>query len=458
MPGSLVGRVLAGRYRLDRAIGEGGMGAVLEATDLELGRRIAVKVLLLELGSDPKMVARFQQEALATARLSSPNIVAVTDFHAEPGEPPFLVMELLAGESLRDRMKRTPKMPVQAAVRIAVQLLGALAVAHAAGIVHRDIKPPNVFLVKTAGRDEELVKLLDFGIAKVARDLAKVHTTQGTVMGTPVYFAPEQLLGGEIDGRTDVHAVGVVLFEMLAGRRPFDADNAVDLAAAILHAAPPPLVALRSDVPPALADAIESALTKERTLRPTAEELAARLAPFAADAPASVAIVHVDPVRSPPPSPPRPPVRRRSIAPWIALGVVAAGAAGAAAYATSEDVPVVVASRVTAPVDASIDAAADAIDAATDATPDALVDDAPDASAARANDDEARSTRLYQARYAGIRGEHETVRDLLYAFVMDGGADDEEQRLLREACKALRDRACAAKVRELYAPTDAATE
>ncbi len=455
MPGSLVGRTLAGSYRLERAIGEGGMGAVYEATDLKLGRRVAVKVLLLD--ADEKMVKRFEQEALATARLASPNIVAVTDFRAEPGEPPFLVMELLAGESLRDRMKRAPRMPVRDAARIATQLLGALAVAHAAGIVHRDVKPPNVFLVKTAGSDEEIVKLLDFGIAKVHRELAKIHTTQGTLMGTPVYFAPEQLLGGEIDGRTDVHAVGVVLFEMLAGRRPFDAENPVDLTAAILHAAPPSLGDLRPDVPEELASAIADALAKERALRPTAEELAARIAPFASlSAAAAPAIVRIEPVRVEPPRTkavavvaPAAPRPRRSVAPWLALGVAALGAAGAVVYVT-EDVPIVVGASATAVVDAS--PADVAVDAPTDATPDAI----PEASAPTTSDeDDARRTRLYKARVAGMRGEHQIVRDLLYATVMDGGADPEEARLLREACKVLRDRACATAVREKYPPPDA---
>jgi serine/threonine-protein kinase len=289
-------------------------------------------------------------------------------------------------------------------------------------------------------------------------------------MGTPVYFAPEQLLGGEIDGRTDVHAVGVMLFEMLTGRRPFDEDNAVDLAAAILHAAPPALVELRPDVPAGLASAIADALAKERTLRPTAEALAARIAPFAAP-PAAGPIVRIEPVRvepvrakaapvavAPPPSPPR-----RSRAPLVVLAVIAIGAGAAVTYVTTEDVRVVAGSRVVA--DASVDVARDAetdapIDVAVDAPADATAGDAADATARTAADDEddARRTRIYKARVAGMRGEHEKVRELLSGTVLDGGADPEEARLLREACKLLRDRDCAAKVKALYPPPDADVE
>jgi serine/threonine protein kinase len=442
----LVGRTLAGTYRVERAIGEGGMGAVYEATDLRLDRRVAVKVLLFE--DDAKMVARFEQEARATAKLSSPNIVLVTDFRADPGEPPFLVMELLEGESLRDRMKREPRMPIAAAVRIVLQLLGALRVAHAAGVIHRDIKPANVFLVRTSGTADEIVKLLDFGIAKVRPDAAKLLTTAGSVLGTPAYFSPEQLLGTELDGRTDVHAVGILLFEMLAGRRPFEEKNAVDLTAAILHAAPMSIRALRADVPEALAAAITDALAKERTLRPTAEELSARIAVHARPSePIGIEPPRLAPLRLAPRA-------STSRAPWLVLGVFAVTAGGAAALLSNEEakpLPVASSDASGALEDAATAAGGGGTDAGNAPAGDALE---PKDEPSDDDDLDARRTRLYKARVAALRADHEEVRRILEARVRAGGATREEADLVRAACKAARDRECSAAVRELY-PVDA---
>jgi hypothetical protein len=384
-PGALKEK-LAGRYSLDRQIGEGGMGAVYVAFDEKEKRRVAVKVLLIE--DNEKLHARFEQEARATMELAHPNILRVTDFHAEKGKPPFLVMELLEGESLRERIKREKRLPIEEAVRIAIDLCDALAAAHAAGVIHRDVKPPNVFLVNSR---PERVKLLDFGIAKVRADFGKVHTTTGTVLGTPSYFAPEQLLAKEIDGRTDVFAVGVVLYEMLAGRRPFDERNPVDLTAAILESAPPALEKLRPEVPVPLALVVHDALAKDRFSRPTATELAQRLAPFG-------------------------PRRRSRLAPLFIVALAGAAAAGAVAYVTNEDAPIVVAPPP-ATVVASIDAA-----------PEASVRSTPDASAF-----------VEDARDAAAHGNVNLQRDLLKRAFDAGTSDEWALNELRTLCEGYAD-------------------
>jgi serine/threonine protein kinase len=387
---------LADRYDLDRQIGEGGMGAVYVAFDAKEKRRVAVKVLIAL--DDDKLRARFEQEARATMELAHPNIVRVTDFHAPPDKPPFLVMELLEGESLRDRMKREKRLTIEDAVRIAIELCEALAHAHAAGVIHRDVKPPNVFLVKPEGR----VKLLDFGIAKVRAEFGKVHTTTGTVLGTPSYFAPEQLLAKEIDGRTDVHAVGIVLYEMLSGQRPFMEENPVDLTAAILHRAPPPLEKLRPDVPKELVLAVHDALAKDRFSRPTASELAKRLAPFA----------------------PRRPSR---LAPFFVVALAGAAAAAAFAYRPSEEPSAAERPR---PTGEPVIVAAEA--AAVDASPGGTETVNLDAAAALA----AEADELREGGF--ITRE----RDLLKRAVKAGAADASILSRLGELCDAADDIPC----------------
>jgi eukaryotic-like serine/threonine-protein kinase len=250
------------------------MGVVYEAEQLDLRRRVAVKVLH---EVEPRAVERFMQEALATANLASPNVVTVLEFSpGGGGEPPFLVMELLSGEVLFSLLKRAGALPVARAVGIAAQVLAGLGAAHRAGIVHRDIKPSNVFLVPTvAGGD--LVKVLDFGIAKVL-DGEGMLTTTGSLLGTPAYFAPEQLRHEPADARTDLHAVGACLYEMLAAHRPWRATGPA-LTAEILRDLPIPLS--RADVPPGLVAVIERALAKDRAQRfASAEEMIDALRPW----------------------------------------------------------------------------------------------------------------------------------------------------------------------------------
>jgi Protein kinase domain len=263
--GDLVGRTLAGRYRVVRPIGRGGMGVVYEAVQLDLERRVALKVLL---DSDARALARFRQEALSTANLASPHIVTVSDLCEPPDAPPFLVMELLEGEPLGRLLSRERLVSATRAVGIAGQVLSALAVAHAQGIVHRDIKPANVFLVKTATSDD-FIKVLDFGIAKV--ESGGVKTTTGAIVGTPAYLAPEQILGGDVGPWTDTRAVGVLLYEMLSGARPWPGK---DPLVAVLTEPPAPL----GGVPDALAALVMRALADDAKERfRTADEMLAAL-------------------------------------------------------------------------------------------------------------------------------------------------------------------------------------
>ena len=222
----LSGTLLGGRYRLRSLLGRGGMGSVYAAVQEDLGRSVAVKILDPLLACDPGQLERFRREALASAALGHPNIVQVTDFSAPTNtQPPFLVMELLAGQSLGQLLDRESVVAPQRIAFIASQLLSALGAAHAAGIVHRDIKPDNVFLVSTSAF-HDLVKVLDFGIAKLATEEGGARLTgTGAMLGTPAYMAPEQARGAVVDHRADLYAVGATMYQALAGRLPHDAPS-----------------------------------------------------------------------------------------------------------------------------------------------------------------------------------------------------------------------------------------
>jgi eukaryotic-like serine/threonine-protein kinase len=273
----LVGRTLGQRYRLERAIGAGGMGAVFEATQLDLGRTVAVKVLV---DVDPRRVARLRQEAMTAGSLSCPHVVSIFDFQAPPDERPFIVMELLPGHSLAQLLTREPMVDVPRAARIAAQMLIGLEAAHRAEIVHRDVKPSNTWLVFGPGIDEH-VKLLDFGIAKMLGEGASFLTTAGAVLGTPAYLAPEQVRGFAIDARVDIHAMGVVLYEMLAGRRPYQGQGP-EFYAEILERVPAPLHQTAPHVPYALSQIVARALAKDPAARfARAADMRVALDPFA---------------------------------------------------------------------------------------------------------------------------------------------------------------------------------
>ena len=250
--------VLADRYELERLLGRGGMGEVWAAHDRRLGRRVAVKLLLTDLARQPAVRRRFETEARAAARLSHPNVVAVFDT-GEDDEVPYLVMECLPGPSLADVLRDGP-MPPPAARSMALQVLAALGAAHSAGMVHRDVKPGNIL------RAGDHWKVVDFGIAKSAEDVTDLTAT-GSVLGTPAYLAPERLHGQPATPSTDLYATGVVLYESLAGRKPFTADTPIAMAHQIATLPPEPLAELCPQVEPHVAAAVERAMAKDPAQR-----------------------------------------------------------------------------------------------------------------------------------------------------------------------------------------------
>jgi serine/threonine protein kinase len=255
------GDVIAERLRIDRLIGSGGMGAVFAATHLKTGRPVAVKVLVQRKVSAAARV-RFEQEALATGRITHPNVVVVHDAGAH--ETVFYIsMELLEGESLEDRLMRGVMSPAEV-VHVIREAASGLKAAHAAGVIHRDLKPPNLFLAREADRDRPRVKILDFGIAKLAPDAgALIRTGSLQMVGTPHYMAPEQLDGSvNVDARTDVFALGVTAFRALAGRKPFEGADAQAALARMLSEQAPPLRSVRPSVPPALAAIVDRAIRR----------------------------------------------------------------------------------------------------------------------------------------------------------------------------------------------------
>ncbi|HMC52207.1 MAG TPA: serine/threonine-protein kinase, partial [Acidimicrobiales bacterium] len=269
--------VLAGRYRLGPLLGRGGMADVRQGLDLRLGRPVAVKLLRPEMSAQPEVRRRFEEEARSAARLSHPNAVSVYDTGEDSGRP-FIVMERLPGETLADRIGRGPVAEAWL-LGIAHDVLGALAAAHAAGLVHRDVKPANI-LIGADGR----AKVADFGIAKSVEATGSGagdhgdHTATNVLVGTPAYLAPERLEGAPATTRSDIWALGAVLFESLAGTKPFPGTSAMAMAAAIQAGTPLALRQLRPDVSPRVADAAERALARRPEDRfATAEEMAEAL-------------------------------------------------------------------------------------------------------------------------------------------------------------------------------------
>jgi eukaryotic-like serine/threonine-protein kinase len=253
------GRRLGGRYRMGELLATGGMGEVWAAHDLLLDRPVAVKVLGGALAGDGRAAERLRREARAAGRLEHPSIARVLDLGEHDGRP-YLVMELLEGESLATRIDRAGPMPPDEAARVVAAVADALEAAHAAGVVHRDVKPGNVFLT-SAGE----VKVLDFGIAWCAHDAA---LTTGELLGTAAYLAPERVLGHRATPAADIYALGVVLYELLAGHRPFDADSEVELAMAHVNATPPSLREAAPSAPPFLIAASCQAMAKDPSVRP----------------------------------------------------------------------------------------------------------------------------------------------------------------------------------------------
>ncbi|MEU8435817.1 serine/threonine-protein kinase [Streptomyces sp. NPDC029216] len=293
------GERLAGRYRLDVRLGQGGIGEVWRGFDVHLGRAVAVKVLL-EFDASDELLGRFRREAAIGARLQHPGITVVHDIGQHENRL-FIVMELLEGEDLAHRLARTPGtgLPLPEALDLGLQAVEALSAAHAQKVVHRDLKPANLFLLTTDGR----LKICDFGIARTA-DSTGGLTVTGRVFGTPAYMAPEQWRGEHVDARCDLYALGCVLFALLTGAPPFPvAEQAWVLLNAHLNETPPALDSVRPGLPADLVELVASLLAKDPAERPDAPATASRLRALLGPAPAPVPAVAPVAVAAPVPAP-----------------------------------------------------------------------------------------------------------------------------------------------------------
>jgi len=260
----LVGQIVADRYHVLRKLGEGGMGQVYLAEHVKMGRRSAIKVLTPSLMHDPDAVSRFNREAANASRISHPHVCAIYDFGETPDGLIYLVMEFVEGEPLTDLLAREGTLPPRRAAAIARQVAEALQAAHDLGIVHRDLKPDNIMVAR--GRDgSDVVKVVDFGIAKAigGADAQKVTRT-GLVVGTPEYMSPEQLAGDNVDGRSDIYSLALVLYRALSGRLPFTATTVQETMIKRLTDEPTSLAAARPDLtfPPGLEQALATALAR----------------------------------------------------------------------------------------------------------------------------------------------------------------------------------------------------
>ncbi|HEY6003062.1 MAG TPA: serine/threonine-protein kinase, partial [Anaeromyxobacter sp.] len=278
-----------GSFEIVALLGKGAMGRVFRARHVRLGREVAIKVLNSEFVARPDVVQRFFREARVVNDIDHEHIVEVTDFVESPGLA-YLVMELLDGQSLREIMKQKGRKypPLRRVLGIMAQLCDALEAAHDKGVVHRDLKPDNIFVVQRGGAD--FVKVLDFGVAKLRDSVDDMETSAGVILGTPLYMSPEQALGRGIDRRADVWSAGVVLYELLAGAVPFTAPSFVELAMRIREQPPKPLPARtprRERIPPWLAAVVMRCLEKHpedryRSMAALGDALRARARPRAA--------------------------------------------------------------------------------------------------------------------------------------------------------------------------------
>jgi eukaryotic-like serine/threonine-protein kinase len=265
------GEIIAKRYRLDEELGHGGMGVVWAATHMVTRRRVAMKFLRGPTDLRTDLRRRFLREARAAGAIDHPNVVAVTDVFELEDETPVIVMELLVGETLRDRLVRVQRLPLGQAACVLVQVIAAVGTGHALGIVHRDLKPENIFLARAAAG--EIVKVLDFGIAKLlAGDADDAGTDSltgtGSMLGTPSYMAPEQTLGEKIDQRADIWALGVILYECLAGVRPLRGSGIGQVVLALATEGVQPLDRMLPDLPQEVTAIVMRMLSRERRDRP----------------------------------------------------------------------------------------------------------------------------------------------------------------------------------------------
>jgi serine/threonine protein kinase len=315
-----------GPYEILAPLGSGGMGDVYRAKDTRLGREVALKILPESFASEGDRLRRFEQEARAVAALNHPNILAVFDIGQHNGSP-FLVSELLEGETLRGVMERGA-LPQRKTIEYGVQVAHGLAAAHEKGIVHRDLKPENIFVTRD-GR----IKILDFGLAKLAQKAAtnpnasaneatmtSSHTAVGVVMGTASYMAPEQVRGETVDARTDIFAFGAVLYEMLSGQRAFRRDTSAETMTAVLKEDPPELTETSRIVSPALDRTVRRCLEKNPEQRfQSARDLSFALSALSGSEASSIARATTAAA----------PVRRASLTQWLAIALALAAVAAA---------------------------------------------------------------------------------------------------------------------------------
>ena len=278
-----VGEVLAQKYRVDRILGVGGMGVVVAATHLQLDQKVALKFMLKDAFDNPDALARFQREARAAVRLKSEHVARVTDTGTFDNGSPYIVMEYLDGHDLAEELKRNGPLPPWVVAEYVVQACDALAEAHSLGIIHRDLKPANLFLSRRAD-GSPLVKVLDFGISKVnaLNEPGTALTKTGGLMGSPLYMSPEQIRSSkDVDPRTDVWSLGIIMYELLGGRVPFDAETMGGLLAVVMMEVPAPLHTVRPDMPAPLSALVDKCLQKSVGARcQSVAEIARGLAPY----------------------------------------------------------------------------------------------------------------------------------------------------------------------------------
>jgi eukaryotic-like serine/threonine-protein kinase len=275
------GEIVGGKYRVDRTLGAGGMGIVVAATQIELDRPVALKFLLPKVLERPGLVTRFSREARAAAKLESEHVARVLDVGTLEGGAPYIVMEYLEGEDLASVVASRGALPCDQAVGYLLQACEAVAEAHALGIVHRDLKPGNLFLAnRTSGAP--VVKVLDFGLSKFANAGEENVTSESSILGSPLYMSPEQLMSARTaDARSDIWSLGVVLYELVTAHSPFQYERIAGLVAAILQKPPQPMDEWRADVPRDLQAVVGRCLEKDPTKRfANVAHLAKALAPF----------------------------------------------------------------------------------------------------------------------------------------------------------------------------------
>jgi tRNA A-37 threonylcarbamoyl transferase component Bud32 len=346
------GDLLAGKYRVERVLGTGGMGIVVAARHEQLDQLVAIKFVRDEALGNAEGVERFLREARAAARLKSEHAARVLDVGTLSSGAPYMVMEYLDGNDLAHVLNERGPLPIEAAADWVLQACEAVAEAHAAGIVHRDLKPQNLFLARTVGGGSK-VKVLDFGVSKsIGASFSEkaVLTRTLAMLGSPLYMAPEQMRSSRnVDSRADVWALGVVLFELLTQRLPFEADAMPELCLKVVTDPPISILALRPEAPQALVDVIERCLEKDPAKRfPNAAELATALEPFAPAASraaaerARLAMGDLSVVRAPTPAAwgsgrrgPSPVMAKKRTRPalWVGMGVAAVGIVLAALFA-----------------------------------------------------------------------------------------------------------------------------